>query len=85
MVTGKVNNHLSAFEAVRVSKENRESGAIPERYRHCKRGGGRTGRKPVIGIFPEKAVRQLVMRKVRITAKAWVVYCCPASMGRSYF
>ena len=85
MVTGKVNNHLSAFEAVWVSKENRESGATPERYRHCKRGGGRTRRKPVIGIFPEKAVRRLVIRKVRITAKPWVVYCCPASMGHGYF
>lgn len=39
MVTGKVNNHLSAFGIVRISKENRESGATPERYRHCKRGG----------------------------------------------
>lgn len=69
MVTGKVNNHLSAFGIVRISKENRESGATPERYRHCKRGGGRTRRKPVIGIFPEKAVRQPVRCKVRITAK----------------
>ena len=69
MVTGKVNNHLSASNVGQILGENRESGANPERYRHCKRGGGCTGRKPVIGEFPEKAVRRLTMRKVRITAK----------------
>ena len=39
--------------------ENRESGATPERYRHCKRGGRSMGRKPVIG-FSEKTLFRAV-------------------------
>ena len=39
--------------------ENRESGANPERYRHCKRGGRSMGRKPVIG-FSEKTLFRAV-------------------------
>ena len=43
--------------------ENRESCANHERYRHCKRGGVRIWRKPVIGEIPEKAMRKPVKRK----------------------
>ena len=39
IVFPKVNNGFSASRAVRVRGENRESGATPERYRHCERGG----------------------------------------------
>lgn len=60
---------LSALGVGWASGENRESGVNPERYRHCERGGGRTWRKPVIGSVPEKAVRRLLRREVRITAK----------------
>ncbi len=43
--------------------ENRESGANPERYRHCMRGGTARGESRSLGWAPEKAVRRLRMRK----------------------
>ena len=55
IVFPKVNNGFSASRAVRVRGENRESGANPERYRHCQRGGARRRRKPVIGLIREDA------------------------------
>ncbi len=42
--------------------ENRESGANPERYRHCMRGGRAQGASPAIGETRE-GVRGLGMRK----------------------
>ena len=44
---------LPAFSG---AAENSESGATPERYRHCMRGDAAQGESRSLGKFPEKAV-----------------------------
>ena len=43
--------------------ENRKTGENPVRYRHCMRGGTTQGESQSLGVFPEKAVWELWMRK----------------------
>ena len=59
----KVNNGFSAACAGWAGAENRESGASPERYRHCKRGGTPHGESRSLEALSEKTVWVLWMRE----------------------
>lgn len=50
IIRGKVNSGFSA-RALQRSRENRESGENPERYRHCKRGGAILGESRSLSVW----------------------------------
>jgi len=53
MLRGKIESHLSVAPPAQGPAKNRESGANPERYRHCKRGDSAQDESRPLGK-PEK-------------------------------